>query len=291
MPINPNRDTVDGDPAYESLADLPESPTIVNFVVPPHRTLRILQQCKELGLLNVWVQPGAESDEVIDYLDAEGFNYLANSCIMVRSRALTLDATPLPTRRSLPSRRFHAKSGTRFDVIVIGSGFGGSVSALRLTERGYRVAVMESGTTVLRRPVRPHLVESAQVPLVPAPRLAGHPAHRPPQAGDGAVGRRCRRRVTGLRQHAPGANRRVLHRIASGATSPTGRANSSPTTPAPRRMLGSTPAPADTPADDVMAAVASHFELENGTAPTDVAVYFGRPGPQGRRPLLRWCRA
>jgi len=32
-----------------------------------------------------------------------------------------------------------------FDFIVIGSGFGGSVSALRLTEKGYRVAVMEMG--------------------------------------------------------------------------------------------------------------------------------------------------
>lgn len=32
-----------------------------------------------------------------------------------------------------------------FDVLVIGSGFGGSVSALRLTEKGYRVAVMEAG--------------------------------------------------------------------------------------------------------------------------------------------------
>ena len=31
------------------------------------------------------------------------------------------------------------------DVIVIGSGFGGSVSALRLSERGYRVAVLEQG--------------------------------------------------------------------------------------------------------------------------------------------------
>ncbi len=32
-----------------------------------------------------------------------------------------------------------------FDVIVIGSGFGGSVAALRLTEKGYRVAVLEAG--------------------------------------------------------------------------------------------------------------------------------------------------
>jgi cholesterol oxidase len=32
-----------------------------------------------------------------------------------------------------------------FDVIVIGSGFGGSVAALRLSEKGYRVAVLEAG--------------------------------------------------------------------------------------------------------------------------------------------------
>lgn len=32
-----------------------------------------------------------------------------------------------------------------YDVIVIGSGFGGSVAALRLTEKGYRVGVMEAG--------------------------------------------------------------------------------------------------------------------------------------------------
>src|SRR5947208_2331960 len=32
-----------------------------------------------------------------------------------------------------------------FDFIVIGSGFGGSVSALRLTEKGYRVALLEMG--------------------------------------------------------------------------------------------------------------------------------------------------
>lgn len=35
--------------------------------------------------------------------------------------------------------------GTDYDVIVVGSGFGGSVAALRLTEKGYRVAVIEAG--------------------------------------------------------------------------------------------------------------------------------------------------
>jgi cholesterol oxidase len=34
---------------------------------------------------------------------------------------------------------------TQFDVLIIGSGFGGSVSALRLVEKGYRVGVIEAG--------------------------------------------------------------------------------------------------------------------------------------------------
>ena len=32
-----------------------------------------------------------------------------------------------------------------FDYIVIGSGFGGSVSALRLAQKGYRVGILEKG--------------------------------------------------------------------------------------------------------------------------------------------------
>lgn len=33
-----------------------------------------------------------------------------------------------------------------FDILIIGSGFfGGSVSALRLTEKGYKVGVLEAG--------------------------------------------------------------------------------------------------------------------------------------------------
>lgn len=85
-PVNPNRSSVDGDEAFKRLEDIPERPTIVNIVVPPEVTSDILQQCLDLGLTNVWVQPGAESPAVMTFLQENDFNYLANACIMVASR-------------------------------------------------------------------------------------------------------------------------------------------------------------------------------------------------------------
>jgi len=85
-PVNATRDTVHGDPAYANLAELPEKPDVINFVVPPQRTLRTLQQASELGFTTVWIQPGAESDDVVAYLDDNGFDYVTDACIMVESR-------------------------------------------------------------------------------------------------------------------------------------------------------------------------------------------------------------
>jgi cholesterol oxidase len=41
-----------------------------------------------------------------------------------------------------------------YDWIIVGSGFSGSVSALRLTEKGYRVCVLESGRRFASAPAR-----------------------------------------------------------------------------------------------------------------------------------------
>ncbi len=86
FPVNPKRSTVDGDLTYPTLADIPEPPTIVNIVVPPKVTLTVLQACLRLGMMNVWVQPGAEEPDVLTFLQENRFNYLANACIMVQSR-------------------------------------------------------------------------------------------------------------------------------------------------------------------------------------------------------------
>ncbi len=85
-PVNPQRTSVDGDPAFPNVRDIPGKPTIMNFVVPPQTTLKVLQQCLDLDLMNVWVQPGAESPEVITFLLQNSFNYIANACIMVATR-------------------------------------------------------------------------------------------------------------------------------------------------------------------------------------------------------------
>ena len=67
---------------------------------------------------------------------------------------------------------------THYDVLVIGSGFGGSVSALRLTEKGYTVGVLEAGARFEDDELPEHVVRREEVPLPPGARLLRHPAHR-----------------------------------------------------------------------------------------------------------------
>ena len=42
------------------------------------------------------------------------------------------------------------KQERTYDYVIIGSGFGGSISAMRLAEKGYDVLIIERGKTICR---------------------------------------------------------------------------------------------------------------------------------------------
>jgi len=83
--VNPYRETVDGDPCYHSVADLPEPPTVADFVIPAERGLKVLDECEQAGILNIWVQPGADSPELEERLASGPFVWITRACIMVRA--------------------------------------------------------------------------------------------------------------------------------------------------------------------------------------------------------------
>ncbi len=83
--VNPNRNSVDGDPAYPDLASVPDEIDIVDVVVPPDVAERIVVDAAELGLTHIWFQPGAESQRVIEQAESAGLDVIHHQCIMVRA--------------------------------------------------------------------------------------------------------------------------------------------------------------------------------------------------------------
>lgn len=89
VPVNPLRDTVDGDRCYRTLADLDGVPDIVNIVVPPQRTMRVVEQAAALGDTAVWIQPGAANTAVRARIEELGLVSLIDACIMIQARVRT----------------------------------------------------------------------------------------------------------------------------------------------------------------------------------------------------------
>jgi hypothetical protein len=85
-PVNPNLDEVLGDRCYHSLSELPERPDVVDTVVPPEVTEKIVAECKELGLERVWMQPGSESEKAIDFCSRNNIKVVHDVCVMVKRR-------------------------------------------------------------------------------------------------------------------------------------------------------------------------------------------------------------
>lgn len=85
-PVNPNETTVEGDVAYASVLDLPEPVQVVDVVVPSWVGQKVAREAAEAGIPYFWLQPGAESNELIDNARALGLRVIHNACAMVEKR-------------------------------------------------------------------------------------------------------------------------------------------------------------------------------------------------------------
>jgi predicted CoA-binding protein len=71
---------------YASLAELPESPEVIDLVVPPAVTEQVVMDAHGLGLTRIWMQPGAESAAAIAYCHDHGIQVVHDACAMVWKR-------------------------------------------------------------------------------------------------------------------------------------------------------------------------------------------------------------
>lgn len=128
--------------------------------------------------------------------------------------------------------------GYDYDVLVVGSGFGGSVSALRLTEKGYRVGVLEAGRRFTRQTLPKNSWDLRNYLWAPA--LGCYGIQRVHLLGNVMV-------LAGAGVGGGSLNyantlyvpRSSSSRTASGATSRTGRRSWPPTTTRPSGCWGS----------------------------------------------------
>lgn len=85
-PVNPKGGELEGATVYPSLAELPQTPDVIDIVVPPPVTEQIVSEVHKLGLDRVWMQPGAESDAAITFCEAHGIQVIHGACAMVWKR-------------------------------------------------------------------------------------------------------------------------------------------------------------------------------------------------------------
>ncbi len=174
-------------------------------------------------------------------------------------------------------RHLDVANANDFDVIVIGSGFGGSVTAHRLTEKGYRVCVLEAG----RR---------WQAEDFPRTNWAVWKSLWFPKLGMKGIQRiSLLRDIMILSGSGVGGGSLVyanthytpheaFYDDPQWADIADWRTELAPWFEVARSMLGVTQNPMLTPADDVIRSIAAERGVEHTFMPTPVAVYFGTPG-------------
>lgn len=72
IPIHPTEAEVEGLPAYRSVLDVPGRIDMASLYVPPEVGLQVIEQVVNKGIAEVWLNPGADSDELIEKTRALG---------------------------------------------------------------------------------------------------------------------------------------------------------------------------------------------------------------------------
>lgn len=85
-PVNPGIKEILGDKCYPALKDLPVVPDVVNVVVPAKVGEQIMCNCSELGVKNVWLQPGANAASVVQLAKNFDLNVVDQNCVLVELR-------------------------------------------------------------------------------------------------------------------------------------------------------------------------------------------------------------
>jgi cholesterol oxidase len=166
-----------------------------------------------------------------------------------------------------------------FDVLVVGSGFGGSVTALRLTEKGYRVGVLEAGARFEDHELPDTSWDLQKYLFRPEVGCYGIQRIDPLKdcmilSGAGVGGGSLVYANTLYQPPQPFFDDPQWRDITDW------RDELEPFYDQARRMLGVVENPLRTPADDVMEKVATDMGVGDTFHPTPVGVFFGAPGQQ-----------
>jgi predicted CoA-binding protein len=65
VPINPHETEVEGLKAYKSVLDVPGPIDMASFYVQPEIGEQVIAEVAQKGIAEVWLNPGADSDELI----------------------------------------------------------------------------------------------------------------------------------------------------------------------------------------------------------------------------------
>lgn len=85
-PVNPGDETIEGDPAFASIQDLPETPAVVDVVVPANVGETVLHDAITAGAKFFWLQPGAESPDLINKAHDADIAVIHHRCAMVEKK-------------------------------------------------------------------------------------------------------------------------------------------------------------------------------------------------------------